>query len=549
MDASIMKKAFRLTLAQINATVGDLAGNRRKIIEAIETARSDGSELIIFPELALTGYPPEDLLFKREFVSENIRTLRAIAACTRGLAAIVGFVDRDMRGRLYNAAAVLADGKPREIYHKTELPNYGVFDEKRYFKAGSSSGSFRWKGRRFGLTICEDIWQKNSWVYRTQDPRRTALINISASPYHRGKQRERERLLADLARKTHSNVVYLNLVGGQDELVFDGGSLVADPKGRVIARSRRFSEEILTVDVPLGNPASVSAPKKEPPMTEEAEVYAALTLGTRDYILKNGFKKVLVGLSGGIDSALVACIAADALGSQNVIGVTMPSRYTSQATYRDAKRLASNLGITCLEFGIDRIFKTHLETLKEVFGSLPADSTEENLQARIRGTLLMALSNKFGHLVLTTGNKSELATGYCTLYGDMAGGFAVIKDVPKTMVFKLARYRNSVSPSLRSIPESIFKRPPTAELKPHQKDRDTLPPYALLDRFLEFYVERDWCAETIIKRGISKTLVKRLARTVDLNEYKRRQSPPGVKITPKAFGRDRRMPITNACPI
>ncbi|MBI3315411.1 MAG: NAD+ synthase [Candidatus Omnitrophica bacterium] len=542
------KNNLRVTLAQINTTVGDFEGNREKVLKAIEIAKAGRADLAVFPELTLTGYPPEDLLFKEKFVTENLQTLGSIAPHTRGLGVILGFVDRDKKGRLYNAAAVFSDGKHRLSYHKLELPNYGVFDEKRYFSAGVSNGLFQLNGKRCGLTICEDIWQKDSLVYRNRAVRRTdLLVNISASPYHRGKQKEREALLQGLARKTRSNVVYLNLIGGQDELVFDGGSLVVTRDGKVIARAKRFEEDVVTVDIPIGNGDGPSPQKRRGLLSDDAEIYSALRLGTRDYVRKNEFKKVLVGLSGGIDSALVARIAVDALGSHNVIGVTMPSRYTSRGTYRDAKQLASNLGIPCLEFKIDGIFRKYLEALKRVFRALRMDSTEENLQARIRGTLLMALSNKFGYLVLTTGNKSELATGYCTLYGDMAGGFAVIKDVPKTRVFRLAKYRNGLEPK-RSIPESVLRRPPTAELKPHQKDQDTLPPYPLLDRFLELYVEQDLSVEAISRRGIPRALVNRLARSVDLNEYKRRQSPPGVKITPKAFGRDRRMPITRACP-
>ena len=542
-----MSRFLRVWMAQINTTVGDLEGNREKIARSMERAKRARAHLAIFPELTVTGYPPEDLLFKKAFVSRNLDILNSIALKTKGLAAIVGFVDRDEDGRLYNAAALLKDKGVAYVYRKMELPNYGVFDEKRYFFPGTQNGFFQLGPLRFGLTICEDIWQKSGPVYQKgYTGANSFLINISASPYHRGKQSERESLLRNLASSAKATVLYLNLVGGQDELVFDGGSMVVDPNGKVLARARRFEEDTPVADIPAGQDRKplIRRADRKPPLGHEAEVYRALALGTHDYIQKNGFKKALVGLSGGIDSALVARIAVDALGAKNVVGVTMPSRYTSRGTYQDAKELAENLKIKLLDFEINSIFDRYLTGLSQVFRSHASDTTEENLQARIRGNILMAVSNKLGYLVLTTGNKSEMATGYCTLYGDMAGGFAVIKDVPKTLVFKLARYRNSRFPK-NSIPESILKRPPTAELRPNQKDRDTLPPYPLVDKFLEFYVEQDKALEDVIKEGIPKSTAIRLAKMVDGNEYKRRQSPPGVKITPKAFGRDRRMPITN----
>ncbi|MBI3252222.1 MAG: NAD+ synthase [Candidatus Omnitrophica bacterium] len=526
----------KLCLAQINTTVGDLAGNQKKILESLRFARSRGANLVTFPELAVTGYPPEDLLFKEKFVSKNLETLRALIPHTGGLAAVVGFVDRDRKGLLYNAAAFIGDQKLLCVYRKKFLPNYGVFDEKRYFAPGDEWGVVNWRGTKIALTICEDIWPTDSGVYAKNYPgRRSLLINISASPVHAGKQAERLRLVKNLARTTGSTVIYHNLVGGQDELVFDGGSLVVAPDGRILAEAGRFEEDFI-----LSNEFRGPAPA----LKRGEEVYRALVLGTRDYLHKNRFQKALIGLSGGIDSALVAAIAVDALGKENVIGVTMPSRFTSKETLRDAKILSKNLGIACHAIPMDEIFSTTLKTLKPLFAGLKTGLAEENLQARIRGNLLMALSNKFGHLVLTTGNKSEMATGYCTLYGDMAGGFAVIKDVPKTLVFKLARYRNRLSPK-NVIPQSVLRRPPSAELRPNQKDRDSLPPYAELDKFLELYVEKDLSADAIIRRGLRKDVVYRAARMVDGNEYKRRQSPPGVKITPKAFGRDRRMPITN----
>lgn len=542
-----MQRSLRVWMAQINTTVGDLEGNREKIVRSMGEARRAKAHLAIFPELAVTGYPPEDLLFKKAFVSRNLEVLKAVASKTKELAAIIGFVDRDDSGRLYNAAALLKDKGVAYVYRKVELPNYGVFDEKRYFLPGRQKGAFELRSIRFGLTICEDIWQKSSYVYQTgYSGTYPFLINISASPYHRGKQNERETILKNLADSAQATVFYLNLVGGQDELVFDGGSMVVGPNGKFLARAKRFGEDALVIDIPAGHAQRplIRRAEKAPPLERESEVYRALVLGTRDYIRKNWFKKALIGLSGGIDSALVTRIAVDALGPQNVIGVTMPSRHTSQGTYRDAKQLAKNLKIKLLEFKINPIFDRYLTDLRRAFKPYPSGIAEENLQARIRGNILMALSNKLGYLVLTTGNKSEMATGYCTLYGDMAGGFAVIKDVPKTLVFKLARHRNALFPK-NSIPESILRRPPTAELRPNQKDQDTLPPYPVVDKFLELYVEQDKALEDIIQAGIPKRMAHRLAGRVDGNEYKRRQSPPGVKITPKAFGRDRRMPITN----
>lgn len=535
-------KPFSALMAQINPTVGDIRGNVEKIKNSLESAERLGSQLVVFPELVVTGYPPEDLLFRSAFVDENLRAVKELARHTHHAAAIVGFVDKDKKGRLYNAAAVLSKGKILGIYHKNELPNYGVFDEKRYFEAGEGDFIFKLGSTRIGVTICEDIWQKDAYVYQEKYVGRVdLLVNLSASPYHVDKELLRLNLLKTLAKRTKANILYLNITGGQDELVFDGCSMAVSASGKLLAQAKRFAEDLCPVTF-FSKTSGI--PFKH--ASREEAVYQALVMGTHNYIKKNGFKKVLIGLSGGIDSALVARIAVDALGAGNVIGVTMPSPYTSSGTYKDAYVLAKNLGIECLEFKIDKIYGHYLDLLSPSFKGLKPNIAEENLQARIRGNLLMALSNKFGHLVLTTGNKSEMATGYCTLYGDMAGGFAVIKDVPKTMVFRLSRWRNAVAPE-NSIPDSIIKRPPTAELRHNQKDQDTLPPYAELDRILEMYVEKDLSASQITEKGLSGKSVARTARMVDISEYKRRQAPPGVKITPRAFGRDRRMPITNRC--
>jgi len=565
-----VKSGVRLCMAQINLTVGDFEGNRHKVLDGLSHARKGRADLVLFPELTLPGYPPEDLLFKKHFIAENLRVFRSLLPHTAGLAALIGFVDRDKRGCLYNTAALVVNKKIAGVYHKIHLPNYGVFDEKRYFSPGARSPVLQFKDARVGLTICEDIWQSDSFVYSPECRGAfSLLLNISASPYHRDKQRQREALLRRLALRNRCAVAYQNLVGGQDELVFDGGSLCMDARGRVLGRARSFSEDFLLVDVPLTPPTrplrtagvlqSVDWPstlrrpgrkqalnklKASPALSGEAEVYEALVMGTRDYLAKNGFKKAVIGVSGGIDSALVACIAADAIGAENVLAATLPSPYTSKDTLDDAKLLAKNLGVACLEIPIHSIFSSFRNALKPVFKALPENIAEENLQARIRGTLLMALSNKLGHLVLATGNKSEMATGYCTLYGDMAGGFAVIKDVPKTLVFKLAKYRNSRD-AKAPIPITTLKRAPSAELRLNQTDQDTLPAYSVLDRFLEDYVEKEASLENIVRGGMEKKLATRMARRVDLNEYKRRQAPPGIKITPRAFGRDRRMPLTN----
>lgn len=567
-----MQISFRLTLAQVNMTVGDFKGNFKKISQILDISRKERSNLVVFPELAVTGYPPEDLLFRRSFIDASLNTVKKLTSLTRGLTALVGFVDRDDRGSLYNAAAVLSDGVWRGSYRKVELPNYGVFDEKRYFEKGKKGLLLETGRLRVGVSICEDMWLPESFIYRTPYRGETSLIvNISASPYHIGKWRSRLELGRSLAKQTGAHVAYLNLVGGQDELVFDGGSYVVSPDGKTLSQAKHLEEDVLTIDLNLqaregrlfgsfpdayqtlailDADRTTALPKRgrpsflDPKAPEEKETYRALVLGTRDYVKKNGFKKVLIGLSGGIDSALVAAIAVDALGSEQVIGVTMPSQFTSKGTYLDAMRLARNLKIKIKEFNIEKVQEAYLSTLRPAFTKKPSGTAEENLQARVRGNLLMALSNKFGYLVLTTGNKSEMATGYCTLYGDMAGGFAVIKDVPKTLVYRLARWRNRIGRA-SVIPESTIRRAPSAELRLRQKDTDSLPPYPVLDRLLKLYIEEDSSPADLVRAGFSKALVRKIVRMVDRNEYKRRQSPPGIKISPKAFGRDRRLPITN----
>ncbi len=572
-------RQLRIGIAQINTTVGDFAGNTRKIIEAIAEAKSLGIDLLSFPELAICGYPPEDLLFKPQFIEENLRSLDKVVASSSGLTIIVGFIDA--KSDIYNAAAIAHDGKLAGVYHKIYLPNYGVFDENRYFRAGSECPVYIVAGVGIGINICEDIWYEAGPATVQAYSGAEVIVNISSSPYHFGKGGFRERMLATRASDNVAIFVYNNLVGGQDELVFDGNSLVLDEKGQVIARGKQFEEDLIVADLDIEavfrtrlhdprwrketlllekqqwrgtklvvSEAPSASPKQPLPQRQfetrglPGEVYDALVLGTRDYVSKNSFEKVVIGLSGGIDSSLVAAIAADALGNSNVVGVAMPSRYSSPGSISDAELLAQNLGIRLITIPIEKVFQAYLEILTEIFEETQADVTEENIQARIRGNILMALSNKFGWLVLTTGNKSEMATGYTTLYGDMAGGFAVIKDVSKTMVYELARYRNSLTDS-GIIPPTVIDKAPSAELKPEQKDADTLPPYELLDPVLTAYVEEDKSVAQIIAMGIDEEVVKQAAQLVDKNEYKRRQSPPGIKITPRAFGRDRRLPITN----
>ncbi|MHB9029264.1 MAG: NAD+ synthase [Candidatus Latescibacterota bacterium] len=555
-------KRLRVALAQINTTVGDFEGNVERCLASVRQAEAYGSDLVIFPELTLTGYPPEDLLLRPGFLRKGMHALADFAPEVGNICAVVGFADWN-GSAVYNAAAVIRGGEVRCVYHKMFLPNYGVFDEKRYFSPGDAPLSFLLGDVSIGITICEDIWVEEG-PHCELGPARHAdvIINISASPFHAGKNRQREELLQKRSLAAQTPIVYVNLVGGQDELVFDGGSLVFDRRGNRVLRAHSFTEELaildLTLDTPLHDDSKacaripgilcVDAPPVSPPLadelSEEKEILEALVIGTRDYIRKNGFRQVVIGLSGGVDSALVAAIAVRALGKENVTGVTMPSQYTSEGTYTDAGQLARNLDVRFIELPIRETFDSFLHTLGDVFRDMPPDVTEENLQARIRGALLMALSNKFGWLVLTTGNKSEIATGYCTLYGDMAGGFAVIKDVPKTMVYRICRLMNEEA-GREIIPESILVRPPTAELRPNQKDQDSLPPYEILDPILKLYVEDDRSVEDIVAQGFDGETVRRVVRLCDISEYKRRQAPPGVKITPRAFGRDRRLPISN----
>jgi NAD+ synthase (glutamine-hydrolysing) len=554
---------LRIAIAQINATVGDLAGNREKICEYISQARRWDADVVVFPELAMTGYPPEDLLHKPHFIQDNIKSLRQIFKMVQGITAVIGFVDRDRDQRVYNAAAVITHKRLVGVYHKQALPNYGVFDEKRYFQEGLPQKLlFAWERQGIGVSICEDIWMDNGAVLNQARSGAALLINISCSPYDFGKLAQRERLLRRRAKEAGAFVCYANMVGGQDELVFDGGSLIVDPRGQILASGNQFEEDLVVADlavetikrkmrcrecVPLMGSfdiGKVSLEKRVVPDYSPLErVYKALVLGTRDYIRKNGFQKVVVGLSGGIDSSVVAAIACEAIDPQNVIGVSMPSRFNSPETRADAQKLAENLRARFLEIPIQGLFEAYLKVLEKEFAGLSPTVAEENLQARIRGNLLMTLSNKFGWLVLTTGNKSEIAVGYCTLYGDMTGGFAVIKDVPKTQVFAIAQFINERQGGM--IPQSVLTRPPSAELRDHQKDEDTLPPYNILDAMLKAYVEEHRSLTQMKKFQPHEDLNKAFIQMVDRSEYKRRQSPPGIKISTRAFGRDWRLPITN----
>jgi NAD+ synthase (glutamine-hydrolysing) len=586
----------RLTvaLAQIDSTVGDLDGNAEKIRAGIDRARAEGAQLVLFPELALTGYPPEDLLIKTHFLRRTAERLEEIAEAAEDVVALVGFPQ--LRGDVYNACAVLADGGVQAVYRKTYLPNYGVFDEQRYFQQGTEPALIEVDGIPVGLTVCEDIWQPGPPATSEALAGAQVIANISASPYHVGKGREREQMLAQRARDNVAAVVFCNCVGGQDELVFDGHSIAIDQDGEIIARAPQFEEAftICTLDLgavttrrlqdarhrdavyaerlrgatpvatiarlaarPVREPVSVGgdgpdgSPRggdmggpKAPLKDELDEVYSALVLGVRDYVEKNGFKRVVFGLSGGIDSALVAQIAVDAVGPERVTCVVMPSPYSSGETQADARTIARNLGTDLIDLRIEEPMQAFERVLAESFQGTEPDITEENLQARIRGNLIMALSNKFGWLVLTTGNKSEMSVGYATLYGDMAGGFAVLKDVFKGMVYALVEWRNHQA-ERELVPHSVIKRPPSAELRYEQRDDQSLPPYDVLDAILEGYVEQDLDAEELSARGLDEEDVRRVIRMVDLAEYKRRQAPPGIRISTKAFGRDRRLPITN----
>ena len=548
----------RIALGQINTTVGDLEGNVAKMAEWAARATSAGADLVCFPELAITGYPPEDLVLRPEFVRDNIEALEDLARRTsNGCGVLTGFVDRSVRG-LHNAAGLLAGGEVVARYHKVKLPNYGVFDEQRYFIPGDAACPVRVASSALGISVCEDAWAPGR-PWDSYAKLRTAVIpNINASPYHRHKIAERLQVCRERARETGAWIVYVNAVGGQDELIFDGGSMVVSPEGELVWHAVMFEEDLLVVDIDVGEasqsypgPAvrATSKPKlpdaSRPAWPERPEeVYRALELGLGDYVRKNGFREVVIGLSGGIDSAFTATLAADALGPEAVRTVAMPSPFSSPESLSDAADVAARLRIRMDEIGIDDVLKADLAALDEVFEGTEENVAEENLQARIRGNILMAISNKFGSLVLATGNKSEMATGYSTLYGDMAGGFAPIKDVPKTLVYELARWRNGRSDP-PPLPSSVMDKAPSAELRPGQKDTDSLPPYDLLDPVLEAYVERDRSPEEMIADGMDPELVWKVVGLVDRAEYKRRQAPPGVKITPKAFGRDRRFPITN----
>jgi len=567
-------RTLRIAMAQINPTVGDLAGNRDKIIDYIARARKLGSDIVALPELAVTGYPPEDLVLKPQFVKDNLRTLKEITKATRGITAVVGYVDSNEH--IYDAAAIMSDGRLVHVYHKMLLPNYGVFDEYRYFKPGRRFPVITVKGVNIGVNVCEDIWYADGPARTQALAGAEVIVAVNASPYHKGKGKERQQMLALRAKENSVYVVYANTVGGQDELVFDGHSMILDPKGKLLVAGKQFEEDLIAFDIRLPGPyqpvdlsselildehrdnidtvviSAKPAPKKKPlpparmvksyPLCEE--VYRALVLGTRDYVEKTGFRSVVIGLSGGIDSSLVAAVAVAAIGRENVTGVFMPSQYSSNESCEDAFDLARNLGIRILEVPIKQTFEAYLRMLRGTFAKTREDVTEENLQARIRGNILMALSNKFGWLVLTTGNKSEMSVGYATLYGDMAGGFAVIKDVPKTMVYDVCRCINRIE-GRAVIPKRVMTKAPTAELRPNQKDSDSLPEYDELDPILKAYVEDDKEFDEMLRAGFDRKTVERVIRLVDSSEYKRRQAPPGVKITPRGLGKDRRFPITN----
>jgi NAD+ synthase (glutamine-hydrolysing) len=535
----------RIALGQANLTVGDLDGNVETMAAWAREATGHGADLVCFPELAITGYPPEDLVLRPGFVRDNLEAVEDLARRTAdGCAVLAGFVDRSDLG-LHNAAALLRGGRVEARYHKHELPNYGVFDEQRYFEPGRQGCRLRLADSDLGISICEDAWHPgppfDEYVGRVK-----VVPNINGSPYHRRKSRERLQICADRAWQTGAWIVYVNLVGGQDELVFDGGSMVVSPGGELAWHAAAFEEDLLVVDIPEtedGRPP-LPSPEREPWPQGAEEVYRALVLGLGDYVRKNGFREVVLGLSGGIDSAMVATLAGDALGPESVRVLAMPSRHSSPESLEDAREVASRLGVRLDEMGIEPLFRTYLETLEAEFAGTEPGIAEENLQARIRGNLLMALSNKFGSLVLATGNKSEVAVGYSTLYGDMAGGFAPLQDVPKTTLYELARWRNKQTDPA-PIPDRVLEKPPSAELRPNQRDTDSLPPYEVLDPLIEDYVEEDRSPEEMVEAGADPDLVRRVIEMIDRAEYKRRQAPPGVKITPKAFGRDRRLPITN----
>ncbi len=563
---------LRVALCQIDTAVGDISGNGSKIADYLSRAETAGAHLALFPELAISGYPPEDLLLKRHFLNDCALELGRVSKTTADTVAVVGYPELDHEsGNTYNALALMAGQRIVGRYRKVLLPNYGVFDERRYFTPGNRGATFNLGPMCVGLSICEDIWQDGSPIEDEVRMGAQVVISINASPYHQGKGDERQQMLSDRARKYGCYVLFCNAVGSQDELVFDGSSLVIDPQGEVLVRGRQFEEDLIVLELPAAEGGgldkgssqtgdmlevdsladfdmaapSVEVPARETPaiLKPEDEVYKALVVGTHDYSEKNGFEHVVLGISGGVDSALVACVAVDALGPECVTGVVMPSPHSSAETQSDARQLAASLGIQCIDLSIEGAMDVYEKILHDVFSDTEPDITEENIQARIRGNLLMALSNKFGWLVLTTGNKSEYSVGYATLYGDMAGGFAVLKDVPKALVFDLARNRNAAPDS--PIPPAVLTRPPTAELRPDQRDEDSLPPYEILDPILEGYVEMDLSADQLVEKGFERETVESVIHMIDLSEYKRRQTPPGVKIRPKSFGRDRRLPITN----
>ena len=571
-------RTVRVALAQVNPTIGDIAGNVRCMVERIEEARAAGAGIVAFPELCVTGYPPEDLLLRRAFCEASREAVAGMTGATAGIVAVVGFVDWH-RGDAYNAAAILVDGRWVDTYHKQRLPNYGVFDEERYFAPGHRVPVYRAGDVLFGVSICEDIWYPGLPLDAMALGGAELCVNINASPYHRGRLWSRSRMIATRAADNLIAVAYVNAVGGQDELVFDGGSLVFDAEGQLIARGPQFEEALMVVDIDLDEVAQrrlhdprrrvelrerdghaaveyvdlefafpeTSLPLLRPvadALPDEEEVWRALVLATKDYLRKTGFQKAVIGLSGGIDSSVVAAIAVDAIGAENVAGVSMPSRYSSGHSRDDAKDLAERLGIRYLSIPIEPAHQAMLEMVADAFEGSEPGTAEENLQARQRGNVLMTLSNKFGWIVLTTGNKSEMATGYATLYGDMAGGYAVIKDVPKTLVYRISEWRNR-QPGGAVIPEDVITKPPSAELRPDQFDQDSLPPYEVLDPILEAYVEDDRTFDEIVAMGFDADTVRRVIGMVDRNEYKRRQAAPGVKITPRAFGRDRRLPLAS----
>jgi len=545
--------SLRIAGAQLNLVVGDIPGNEARILESLSRAQDADADVLLLPELAINGYPPEDLVLRPDFVNAGIECLRRLARKTTKTDVVVGFVDHapgpsagaadSVERRVANAAALLGGGRIKGVYHKVLLPNYGVFDEDRYFSVGQE-GDRIWEvaGVPVGISICEDIWVADGPPSLQARNGARILLNVNASPFHAGKAADREDMLRSRALASQVPVVYLNLVGGQDELVFDGASVVVTASGEIIHRSPQFEEDFFVVDCPLPDEPGPEAFELTPLLAPTEEIYRALTAGVRDYVLKNGFAGVVLGLSGGIDSALTATIAVDALGPENVWGLSMPSRYSSQHSRDDASELAGNLGIRFDTVSIDAIFAEYMDTLSPLFIDTGAGTAEENLQARARGAVLMAVSNKFGPMVLATGNKSEMAAGYATLYGDMVGGYSALKDVFKTVVYQLAEWRNRDG---ELIPVNTITKPPSAELRPDQKDSDSLPPYALLDSILHRYIEMDMGVHEIIAEGFDTETVLRVAVMVDRNEYKRRQSAPGVKITTKAFGKDRRLPITN----